>query len=156
MTVGGGLRSSRDLPAVFLDASRVTEAVMAIRYLPHIIYSIALTSLSMNLLNTRKNAEDERAAFRARESVLTTLITRLKSGENVSNAEIAKMRLMGNSQRGMVAMSELPAPVPGNGRSTSWKEAVMGQKSAGHDDLKQLEDYLNSLNETPNAEQSKS
>jgi hypothetical protein len=111
---------------------------MTIRYLPHIIYSIALTSISMHLLNTRKNAADERAAFRARESVLTSLITRLKTGENVSDAEIAKMRLMGNSKGGMVAMYELPNP--GGGKSTSWKDAVMGQKSNEHDDLKQLED----------------
>lgn len=81
--------------------------------------------------------------------MLTSLIERLKSGEEVSDAAIAKLRLMrsrgeGDGEgEGMVGVSELPGV---RGKSTSWKDAVMGQKGGEHEELKQLEDCESTLN----------
>lgn len=77
--------------------------------------------------------------------MLTSLIERLKSGEEVSDAAIAKMRLMRSrgDGDGVVGVSELPGV---RGKSTSWKDAIMGQKGGEHEDLKQLEDCESTLN----------
>ena len=134
---------------------------MTTRYIPHILYSLALTSFSMHLLNTRHQSATLHAAFLARQSVLTSLIERLKAGENVSDAEVMRLKLEGD-ERGMVAMCELPGGTEGGGTGgrlgmgesgggglgkggTSWKETVMGRESKGHEDLKQLEECMSSL-----------
>jgi hypothetical protein len=60
------------------------------------------------------------------------------------------------NERGMVVMCELPGRARsglergaggglGKEEGTSWKEAVIGRESKGHEDLKQLEECTSSL-----------
>ncbi|KAG2065248.1 hypothetical protein BDR04DRAFT_1108789 [Suillus decipiens] len=62
------------------------------QYIPHIIYSTALTSISMHLLWQRKTADEDRARFKAQTSILQGLIEQLRSGKSISDEEITKSR----------------------------------------------------------------
>ena len=106
---------------------------MTTRYIPHIIYAVALTSSSIHLLNHRKNAAEERALLRARESVLVSIIEKLKKGDNMSDAEITRLRYLGERKEfeGMVKQELQTSGVP----TTSWRDTFLGKKgSAAEDD----------------------
>ncbi|KAG2358098.1 hypothetical protein BDR07DRAFT_1452837 [Suillus spraguei] len=62
------------------------------QYIPHIIYSTALTSISMHLLWQRKTADEDRARFKAQTSILQDLVEQLRSGKPISDEEITKSR----------------------------------------------------------------
>ncbi|KAG1782006.1 hypothetical protein EV702DRAFT_501209 [Suillus placidus] len=62
------------------------------QYIPHVLYSTALTSISMHLLWQRKTADEDRARFKAQTSILQDLIEQLRSGKSISNEEITKSR----------------------------------------------------------------
>ncbi|OAX40218.1 hypothetical protein K503DRAFT_714918 [Rhizopogon vinicolor AM-OR11-026] len=94
------------------------------RYIPHILYSTAFTSVSMHLLWQRKTAEEDRARFKAQTSILQDLIEQLRSGKPISNEEIMKMRNL--------------ARIHGEGKESpdkeaktdiGWMDVVWGRKS---------------------------
>ncbi|KAG1802954.1 uncharacterized protein HD556DRAFT_1429654 [Suillus plorans] len=62
------------------------------QYIPHILYSTALTSISMHLLWQRKTADEDRARFKAQTSILQELVEQLRSGKPISDEEITKSR----------------------------------------------------------------
>jgi hypothetical protein len=93
------------------------------QYIPHILYSTALTSISMHLLWQRKTAEEDRARFKAQTSILQDLVERLRSGKSISDEEITKLRNL--------------ARIHGEGRESSdkattnvgWMDVAWGRKS---------------------------
>ncbi|KAG2142302.1 uncharacterized protein EDB93DRAFT_613001 [Suillus bovinus] len=62
------------------------------QYIPHILYSTALTSISMHSLWQRKTADEDRARLKAQTSILQDLIDQLRSGKPISDEEIKKSR----------------------------------------------------------------
>ncbi|KAG1723131.1 uncharacterized protein EDB91DRAFT_1240143 [Suillus paluster] len=93
------------------------------RYIPHVLYSTALTSVSIHLLWQRKIAEEDRASFKAQTSILQDLIEQLRSGKSISDEEITKSRNL--------------ARIHGEGRQSSdkertnigWMDVVWGRKT---------------------------
>lgn len=61
-------------------------------YLPHIIYTTALTSITLHLLVTRKDADAAQRKADARISLLEGLAGRLRSGEHVDSDEVTRVR----------------------------------------------------------------
>lgn len=61
-------------------------------YLPHIIYSTALTSIALHLLVTRKDADAAQRKAEARISLLEGLASRLRAGERVNSEELARVQ----------------------------------------------------------------
>lgn len=93
------------------------------QYIPHILYSTALTSISMHLLWQRKTAEEDRARFKAQTSILQDLIAQLRSGEPISNEEITKLRNLARVH-GEVKQSSDKAKA-----DIGWMDVLWGRKS---------------------------
>jgi hypothetical protein len=62
------------------------------RYFPHVLFSIALTSISINLVSQRRTAEDERFRVQAQISVLESIKEQLQSGKLLSNEELDRQK----------------------------------------------------------------
>jgi hypothetical protein len=63
-------------------------------YVPHLLYSIGIVSLSMQTLWHRKEWEAQRSQAAAQISVLESVAQRLRSGERIDSREIARLRRM--------------------------------------------------------------
>jgi MoxR-like ATPase len=67
------------------------------RYFPHVLYAIALTSISINLASQRRTAEDERSGIQAQISVLQSIKEQLLSGKPLSNEELDRQKKLARS-----------------------------------------------------------
>lgn len=65
---------------------------MASKYIPQIILACTFTSVSIHLLNQRRECEEERRRFSTQVSALENVVHRQRAGEIVSDAEMAKIR----------------------------------------------------------------
>ena len=101
---------------------------MPIPYLPHILYSTALTSVSIHLLWQRTTEREDRARYHAQASILQDLAQQLRSNVPITDEEITRLKNL--------------ARVHGQGegrerdRSTEairWSEVVWGRKTADGD-----------------------
>ncbi|KAF5322622.1 hypothetical protein D9619_002078 [Psilocybe cf. subviscida] len=61
-------------------------------YLPHVLFSLALTSVSINLVGKRKSVDDEKARVQAQISILESLKEQLLSKNPPSVAEIERLK----------------------------------------------------------------
>ncbi|RPD52322.1 hypothetical protein L227DRAFT_582130 [Lentinus tigrinus ALCF2SS1-6] len=121
-----------------------------LEYLPHLIYSTALTSISMHHLYQRKAAEADRAHVAAQISILEDLRTRLAAGEDVPAREFDRLWRLARSHdvwRAAAAAAEAEAAATGTGTGTGtgagaksvhmqiqpretvgWKEVLLGRR----------------------------
>ena len=67
------------------------------RYFPHVLFAIALTSISINLVSHRRTAEDERSRVQAQISVLESIKSQLQSGKPLSNEELDRQKKLARS-----------------------------------------------------------
>jgi len=99
-------------------------------YIPHLIYSMALTSVSMHLLRQRKDAESERAQISAQISILEDTAARLRAGEAIPDRELARLVRLASSQRepgGPAGFAHAPSDEQ---ESIGWWEVFLGRKEA--------------------------
>ncbi|KAI0043752.1 hypothetical protein FA95DRAFT_1574889 [Auriscalpium vulgare] len=94
---------------------------MASRYIPELIYSLAFSSLSVHLLLARRDAATSRRQLSARISLLDELATRLRAGEDMSRAEVARMRRLAWE-------GEAESSIGGEGEEIGWREVVFGRR----------------------------
>ena len=92
-------------------------------YLPHVLYSLAITSLGMHLLSQRKAAEAERMQFSAQLSLLEPTAARLRAGERIPPQELDRIMKLARSHR--TAAPEEEGKV---GEEISWREVMLGRK----------------------------
>jgi hypothetical protein len=106
---------------------------MALRYVPNILYAMGLTSVSIHLLDTRKQMAEERAIYRAQESVLSSLISRLRAGEDISDTEIERLKTLAYRR---TLDSRLGTDEQKEEIRMGWKETLLGRvrKDVGRDD----------------------
>lgn len=64
---------------------------MSITYLREIILACAFTSVSIHLLNQRRDAQAERLRYTAQVGALEDVVQRLRAGEVVSDEELGKI-----------------------------------------------------------------
>ncbi|KAN0081380.1 hypothetical protein V8E55_009004 [Tylopilus felleus] len=108
---------------------------MPIPYLPHILYSTALTSVSIHLLWQRNVEREERARCHAQMSILEDLAQQLRSGAPITDEEITRLKHL--------------ARVHGQGetqrQSTEairWSEVIWGRKTVDGEPAKMNERSL--------------
>lgn len=93
---------------------------MSLRFIPHIVYSLALTSFSMHLLYERRAIEEDRAHYSGKISILETLVQGLEQGQVMDPQEVERLR----------KLAGLSTPhVPESNRNKSkigWKEVLLG------------------------------
>ncbi|KAG6918953.1 hypothetical protein DXG01_010192 [Tephrocybe rancida] len=92
-------------------------------YLPHAIYSVAIITLSIHLVNQRKLAIDERAHVAAQTSILESIREQLQSDKPLSNEELVRLK-------------RLARPIEHNAadgvpeKTIMWREIFLGRKKA--------------------------
>ncbi|KAH9912767.1 uncharacterized protein BXZ73DRAFT_107215 [Epithele typhae] len=115
-----------------------------IAYLPHVIYSTALISISMHHLSARHSAESDRSHVAAQLSLLTDLRDRLRDpgNDSVSDAEADKILRLAQSHdvfkraqptAGMGAglgaeADELTSQMQA-GERVGWREVIFGRRT---------------------------
>lgn len=99
---------------------------MPIPYLPHILYSTALTSVSIHLLWQRTTEKEDRARYHARVSILEDLAQQLRSGVPITDEEITRLK----------DLARVHGQGEGQKQSTEairWSEVVWGRKATDSD-----------------------
>ncbi|OJT15042.1 hypothetical protein TRAPUB_8397 [Trametes pubescens] len=103
-------------------------------YLPHLLYSTALTSIAMHHLFQRKAYEADRAHVAAQISILTDLRARLSEGERIPEREQDRLWRLARSHDVWRARAEAEARAKsreqgGGGREEiGWKEVMLGKR----------------------------
>jgi hypothetical protein len=90
------------------------------RYIPELIYALTFSSISVHLLWQRRAAATDRRHYSARISILGKLEARLRAGEVVSDAEVARLR----------RLAETVGEDTHSGESIGWREVVFGRKES--------------------------
>jgi hypothetical protein len=111
---------------------------MSSGYIPQIILACAFTSISIHLINQRRGMEAEKRRSSAQITALEDVLRRLRAGETVSDAEMAKMRrrvglLNHNStdrNSSMIDSDATASESTSQKGMTAWKEAIMGKSGA--------------------------
>ena len=98
------------------------------RYIPELIYALAFSSISVNLLWQRRAAETDRRHYSARLSILGELAGRLRAGGpggsgagEVTDAEVARLR----------RLAETVGEDTHAGESIGWRDVIFGRKESG-------------------------
>jgi len=96
---------------------------MSLRFMPHIIYSLALTTFSMHLLYERRAAEEDRAHYSGKISILETLVQDLEQGQAIDSQEAKRLRKLAG-----VSTSHVPKDVGRNQLKIGWREVLLGKQ----------------------------
>ena len=92
------------------------------RYIPELVYALAFSSISVNLLWQRRAAETDRRHYSARLSILGELAGRLRAGGGeVTDAEVARLR----------RLVETVGEDTHTGESIGWRDVIFGRKESG-------------------------
>jgi len=98
------------------------SAKMSLRYVPHTIYSLTLTSISMHLLYNRREAEEDRSRLSAKISILASLVDRLSQGERINPGELDRLRKL-------AGLLDMPASAPADAHpKIRWRDVLLGRK----------------------------
>lgn len=95
---------------------------MSLRYAPHIVYSLALTSISMHMLFQRRIAQEDRSQISAKISILESLVDRFGQGEQIDRKELLRLRKLAG-----VLDPQTSENTYGDSK-TEWKDVVLGRK----------------------------
>lgn len=97
---------------------------MPVYYLPHVIYSTALTSLSFHLLFHKRQVEVDRAHLTAQISILESLIQQLRSGQNITDEEIDRLSRLAKTHED----SESTGVRREASKKIGWREVFLGRR----------------------------
>lgn len=97
--------------------------MLAVGYLPHALYSVAITSISIHLVNQRRISSDERARTEAQITILQSISQQLQSDKPLSNAGLQRLRRLARPPK-----DGEDSPESDLKDAISWKEVVLGRK----------------------------
>jgi hypothetical protein len=104
---------------------------MSWAYIPHLLYSLGIVSISTHLLWHRKEWEAQRAHAAAQISVLESITQRLKNGERMDPKEIERLQRMVRGKEDTNSTS--PSDSALSAEEIRWKEVLLGKAGAGRD-----------------------
>lgn len=102
-------------------------------YLPHVIASVALTSISINLVSFRKTAEDEVARVNAQISILESIKQQLQSKESLPTNELERLRTLARRSAIDAAASS------GSTEQVNWGDVFSGKAPSKDTELSKWE-----------------
>ncbi|KAI0629680.1 hypothetical protein C8Q77DRAFT_301182 [Trametes polyzona] len=130
------LSLARRYPIVRIRVQARRQSRMAVlAYVPHVLYSTALTSLAMHHLYQRKTLEADRAHVAAQLSILADLRARLAAGERVPERELDRLWRLARSHDVWRARAEAgererreEEERGAGGEEIGWKEVLFGKR----------------------------
>lgn len=96
---------------------------MSLRFVPHIVYSLAVTSLSMHLLYERRATEEDRTHYSGKISILETLVQDLEQGQKMDTQEVKRLRKLAG-----LSASHVSTSVGRDRSKIGWKEVLLGKR----------------------------
>lgn len=105
---------------------------IATSYIPHALFAIAVTSISIHLVNKRRTFSDEEARARARISILESIAEQLRSEKPGSDGELERLKRLVRAPK--VKESSKNTTSAGS-EGISWKDVVFGRKRPAGDEL---------------------
>ncbi|KAI0087117.1 hypothetical protein BDY19DRAFT_301384 [Irpex rosettiformis] len=92
-------------------------------YLPHVLYSLAITSISIHYLWHKRESEEQRRHYSTRIGLLEDTVHRLRAGERVTEQDFDMIRklAMGPGSDSAAARGVDPQ------REIGWREVVLGR-----------------------------
>jgi hypothetical protein len=98
-------------------------------YVPHLLYSLGIVSISTHMLWHRKEWEAQRAHAAARITVLESITGRLRGGERIDPQEIERLQRMvrGRGERDNLETSDASF----SPEETRWREVLLGKAGVG-------------------------
>lgn len=91
------------------------------QYIPHLIYSLALTSLSFHLLYQRKQSEVDRAHLTAQTTILESLAHQLRSG-SISDEEAERLSRLAKTHDPEIKDDKVQK------EKIRWRDVFLGRK----------------------------
>lgn len=110
---------------------------IATRYIPHTVFAIAVTTISIHLVNKRTTYSDEEASVKARISILENIAEqlRLDSKSPTSNETLERLKRLASRP---LVKDKTPIAEKEEGM-ISWKDVVFGRKRSAGDELSHWE-----------------
>ncbi|KAJ3562236.1 hypothetical protein NP233_g9702 [Leucocoprinus birnbaumii] len=99
-------------------------------YLPHAIYSLAITSISIHLVSQKRVITEDRARVAARISILESVSKQLQEDKNISLDELDRLHRLARPPA---------AKVDGQGEGIKWKEVFLGPKRTAEPEMSELD-----------------
>ena len=96
--------------------------MLASSYFPQALYSAAIISLSIHLVNQQRSSNDDRARLSAQIAVLQSVSQQLQSGKPPSAYELERLKRLA-----------LPVPISSESQlkeTIGWKEVILGRKAS--------------------------
>ncbi|KAF5316895.1 hypothetical protein D9611_003612 [Ephemerocybe angulata] len=97
-------------------------------YLPHAIYALAVTSISINVVNAKKVAEEDRTRIQTRESILKQIREHLRSPKPVPWEEVERLKKLARPAKADSDDRILPEV------KLSWTDVFYGRKMPKEED----------------------
>ena len=110
---------------------------IATSYIPHALSAVAVTSITIHLINKRRTFDDEEASARARISILESIAEQLRS-ERPTGSNGEELERLKRLVRAPVAKESKDATAAGS-EGISWKDVVFGRKRPAGDELSHWE-----------------
>ncbi|GJJ08412.1 hypothetical protein Clacol_002628 [Clathrus columnatus] len=95
--------------------------------LAQILLATAFTSMSLHLLNTRREAAIQRDRYMARITILESLVEDLRQKEDVENSEIERLLILSRKAHDTSISRESRTTTREPG--VPWKDVVFGRRS---------------------------
>ncbi|KAK7461094.1 hypothetical protein VKT23_009022 [Stygiomarasmius scandens] len=86
-------------------------------YGPHLLYSVAITSLSLHLVYQRQLFADQKSRMQAQISILETIADELRSNKELSPDDLARLRRLARPPEEKLEEKKM-----------SWSEVIFGKK----------------------------
>ncbi|KDQ13988.1 hypothetical protein BOTBODRAFT_175116 [Botryobasidium botryosum FD-172 SS1] len=106
-------------------------------YLTPLLSALALTSLSFNLLVHRRNSAYERSRLTAQTTILESLVSRMRSGERVEDAEIERLLKLGRGEK----EGEVEGGADRWDGRVGWKDVLFGRKPGEAEDRATMKEW---------------
>lgn len=102
-------------------------------YLPHAIYSLAITSISIHLVSHKHAANEDRARATARLSILESIAKQLREDKDISLDELDRLHRLARppvpSEDDLVKTKE----------EIGWKEVIFGRKGKSEPEMSEYD-----------------
>ncbi|PVG02406.1 hypothetical protein CPB86DRAFT_750991 [Serendipita vermifera] len=128
---------------------------MSSSYIPQIVLACAFTSVSIHLINQRREMETAKRRSSAQVTALEDVVRRLRVGETVSDAEMQKMRKRvgllnshhANDDKENGIFDDAPT-ASSSQKPTAWKEVIMGKAATNVTEEQALSEWNKALQDS--------